>query len=622
MLAKKQVPVLSGWGYEQLFCENGDPIWPLANNQEKRAVRNVAKLFGADISFVSSSPNAESQSQNGLVVALGEEASRFAALYSHLTCRDHCCVSEFEELLLLQEKPSVVVVEFSRVTVDLINQLHNLGGGGIGIISGRGEAGLRVNILTRSASLYLCGVDSGYEKIELSPEDAAVGGDRDHLLDLLGGQAGVLALTTHSGVVDALLPGNLSLCVREGGLDADSTGNAPRCFLTDYCHRQEMGVDEAKAEGLLIGVDSIRSQVFIWNTCWGVPPSSPMLMDTSWSLLRAMLSHDGLGVLVTTWEISITGPGIIQPLLSSLCAGISVGDALSEANRSARWTEVGLRMCVFGDPQLKLAPQHEQSRSLPNKFADARRAFNDDPRTTEMHERRAKGAAFMRSHLLTAMASLSGENAAVDDGRNAERIRGISDATNSALEAVMAYEYAISHGIDTESIANPFGDRMRQAYLRFLAVNKPHRFRGWSELGSYVDQCMRTCRVCGRQAQSRLYSTFSLGYGRRRVVRCMCCGYVEDTPADACIQQSSFSDRQVVSIEGDLPVTSWSACLIFSSQLRSEMISVEWPADDAGSMAKSYRVASPLPVGPTDVLLAVVKEAEPAVFFVANVYTE
>jgi hypothetical protein len=104
--------------------------------------------------------------------------------------------------------------------------------------------------------------------------------------------------------------------------------------------------------GELLSPDAIAARVFVWDTCQGLMlPAS--VVDPRWGLAPRLFASPAIGAVILTWEPVVSEPSL-DPLARDLARGLSVGRALARLLAGRESRRMGHRMCLFGDPRLRL----------------------------------------------------------------------------------------------------------------------------------------------------------------------------------------------------------------------------------------------------------------------------
>ncbi|MEZ4300970.1 MAG: hypothetical protein R3B70_38905 [Polyangiaceae bacterium] len=291
---------------------------------------------------------------------------------------------------------------------------------------------------------------------------------------------------------------------------------------------------------------------------------------------------------MTTWEIIWTSPREHDPLLRDLRAGLPVGIALSRFLSKGDLARRRLRMCLLGDPDLRLAPVHKNSSPA------ERQSMLQPGRARDL-----EGVGFLRA--LVAMMGPSVPPAQLENVANASRL-------------VEMYEARSWLGAPTESEEAPFGAAMRGAVLD-LVVSRGRLTGDWLPVADQPhtrEPPEARCAACGDRTSVLVARLRLAGRPRRRVVLCPTCGFLEDAPAHArlwmCVEAGA------IELRGDLPASSWLATLALVSRDARLTRRWVWPADGAGAPVPRFVPPPPWPVGPSRLALFFMHRAELIVF--------
>lgn len=579
----------------------GRPVWPIATRAELLALCAMAELHGAELEHV---PDADAcrPDGDGLVIALGSELAREAHLYAHLTGRRSATVSDLSGLRHLP-KPDVVVVPWQRIDVSLLATLFPAGSEKLpGLICAHDAPSLRLQVLTRAAARALADLDLALAHALVEPDlprgliaengRARAGGaaSREEMLDVLAAGAGVLSITAHSDGIDAKL-GPRTLCSFEPLPTDAEPGRPPHCRITGHCYRHDRDVEGARADGLLISPASIAARVLALDVCTGFLTAGTAV-TANWGLMRSLLASPRIGAIVSSWYVSWFSSDRAFDLADRLLEGKPLGVAAAEHLSSPRMRATAERVCLFGDPDLRLPallPPADEAD------ADESRAIHVATRSEDTARRGLTARALADltfARLLVTSATLAGED------------RRRSAGTTHALDAWMRATCDGSNEGALDAIA-------RRARLRTCA----HFIR----TSSWIVQAWRPlaespqlqshevpCPACGRTSWAFRMEMRIAASPARRIVICPVCRLCEDAPED----WPAFGfdvGRGIVRLRAAERAPDWEACLVCEPPRRSLRKGWRWPRDDDGLPSLSFSPPGPWPTGPLEVAMVIMR---------------
>ena len=582
---------------DMLVNESGDAVWPIRSDVERKHLERMAETYGATM-VASPGTQGATRTATGTVVALGADVTSEARLYGHLTCRSVQVATDLRHLQTLP-LPEIVVTTTARVTADLLQHLYcRTSESAPGIVSAETLDKLRIQVLTRSAAAAVCGEDGG-TAVEIDCGVSINGRSwQDYSGDELSTElkrqltegAPLITLTTHSDGLHTFLTSDLALCnIQEEPAVADGH-SPPRCVLTGHCHLQNTTVEQVTASGGILAPRDIRGQIIIMNTCWGIVPDDGAL-GLNWGVGRGLMEHDSAGAIMTTWIISTTNARQSDGLTRALLRGQPAGRALARLNSSGKWRRMGLRMCLIGDPRVRLRPQQSEP-------PDGRSPV----RKRSLFERRTQigaigQAAFLRGLLMQAVSG------------SAAMVRHFGEqivvSSTSALQAVLAFEKTACEGGAVELPESGLGSQLRRTLLTYILCRGKVE-QDWTPLVRRIlpDSNDADCFLCGSAAVSLLYKFWTPGVAARRVTSCPCCGIVEDSPADVRMTYRWSGDRSI-QLAGDLPERKWSVGVRISSQLPVEHYQNSWHDDQNSQFPGMLPLDDSNLVGPLRLIVAI-----------------
>lgn len=564
--------------------ESGQPIWPVQTDGELNQLERVAALFGGELVSTKSELGATTP-RNGTVVALGTEVADAAALYAHLTLRTLLIAADLDDLKSLP-LPDVVVTLVPHMSAELFEFLYSRNSRRApGIICAETVEKLHTQVLTKSAAASVRGPigNAGVVDIDVGEtingkrwSDFSAESLSPSLKQELTKGSAVVSLTTHGDGLHMFLGPRLSLChVRHPPIDYYSRF-APRCALTGFCHLQAESIDDVEAYGGLLTPEAVRARAIILNTCWGITPADSAI-GLAWGVGRGFMEHELAGVVLTTWMISTTIGVHGSEVASALMTGETAGEVLARFNGSSKWQQHGLRMCLFGDPLLR----------LPAAPVPAPPVATEAPLRSE---RALRQAAFLRAMLMQSVAS----------SEYMARFFGnwIIETSTRSLQSVFAYEQAVFRGAAVEIPGADLGGHVRRSLMDYILCRGKVE-QDWTPL---VDQFVTDndappCYICGAAAVSVIQSLRIPDALKRRVTSCPRCGIIEDSPAD---QRFTFQWRDDCSIEvtGPIPKFRWSIGVRLSAQQFLEHFRAAWHCTGEDEMPTVLKLDQAHLIGP------------------------
>jgi hypothetical protein len=572
----------------------GGPVWPVAQRAQQAALEEVARLFQAKLKWVEASEAKPSAAFDEIVVALGQKAERAARLYAHLTGRNFIGVRRTAELRVLT--PSVVVTDRQLVSPGLLELLYQPGASesAPGLICGSSEEELLAQALIRSAASVLCAMPVQKIRVDIRPAmpfgRVQVGATvflgkasrNAEIREALGSGAGVLNIITHSDGVDADL-GSGILCP----LDSWSAGSfgrrPPACVSTNTCHRKNQLLDRVRGARFVISPCSISARILLWQGCFGVLFKGSSV-DPAWGLLPHFLRNPSLGAFLASWGILFPSAELSALLINCLLNGYSLGQALAFTIKQEAARAVQFRLCLFGDPRLRLP--------VPRSHGEISLAHHGDSTSSSVVSlTQPERISFLRAYLSVALQNCSPKEAKY---------------AREALAAVLDVERATGEGQPTEGIRREFGPRMRQSVLRFLSHRGSLPSLDWMRLAHRVaSRRGGRCRHCGEETVT-LRMNLSLSDAPLRILKtCSICGIIEDRPNDSSeifVDISNGTARW----GGQLPTSVWDASLLIDPPLRRLRFGLPWPKDASQMPKRHFRLPDGVPQGPFAVAIAII----------------
>jgi len=533
-----------------LLAANGEPVWPVRSQADYEMLQGVAGVCGAKLERVRGHIERATGGAEE-VLAFEEELFPLAELYAHLTGRS-VRLSKSSDTLREDLPPSVVVTEPGRLTSEFLDSLYSCRDlPAPGIICASNAAALRQQVLARSAAGALCGpththrVDL-YPLISMSESGVAdwkILGKEASIIairEALGLGAGVLTILTHSDGVDVYLSSNLHLCAMLRPLPNAVPNLGPTCQATGICHRQSKPLVEALQSEGVISTDAICTKVMVLNTCSGLLPPDGVV-DPLWGLGYQLLENPQIGAIVTRWKISFTSHAEINVLTDAIAAGLPIGEAVARFHRSLPPDSVAGRLCLLGDPRVRLSVKTDVECLTSNGRV---------PGSLQADPPEARPPAAIELNHLSKLSFLRACIRQAISGENAEP----PEAALQALKAIDGYEAATWQGLPLEGAAGLPGPLMRQAFLRYFFAHCK-LLNDWTHFAQMSESSAsgKPCFVCHKRTatfEGRFHGV--QGVVPRRVTTCPRCGIIEDVPANWDISLAIHASTRTIHLSGKL----------------------------------------------------------------------
>ncbi len=557
----------------------GSPVWPVRTESERIALEKITTVFAANMRTVTGAL-AESSAAGGLVVHLSAECRSDAQLYAHLTSRRCAAIANLDDV---KETPSVVITTPDGLTNGLLSRLysHAVTDEVPGIVCAH-VADLRSQVLVRAAAAHLLTAMTTrcvevfplhppdrvvVDSREIAPEDV----DRLHILNIIGSGAGVLAIQTHSDGQDAMLPAQLTLCSMDKvPHDADER-LSNRCVQTDQCHRSRHSVTDFIASSRFVSPNDFRARILIWDVCWGaIPPTG--IVHPAWGLGQRLLDNPSLGAVVAPWDLSIASMQLMEPLLDHIRNGWTVGSAVAHHNASRAARNLGHRMCVLGDPRVRIPASPTPRPPHPVCQLQA-------PRTRIPAQRGSAGFLELLLECMTTNEPITSQT--------------LGATGVAAKEKLLRYCEFVAGGLPVEGGPDASGPLLRSAIISCMRKRGPMILHEWMEQAIMLSAGTQAvpCPCC--QDQQNLLNVSIMIIPQiavtRCVKRCQRCGVIEDVPAENRV--SFLVDRNgFVRLDGPLPTNCWTAALMVRLQHTKRRLFRRWPARADGTPVRVMRL--------------------------------
>lgn len=559
-----------------LFHYQGMPVWPVRNASEKSSLESLVRSLGGKLEFVF---EVEEEPLCGLelVVGLGVESFEEAKLYAHLTKRDCKLAHNLDEMRKLPQ-PSVVVTTIEYADETLFDFLYVSAPlqTAPGVVFSYGND-LRTQVLARSVAVQLIGlrhlekrridinamVDCGV----CSLDGYSFLGNRStptEFREAIASNAGLLSLTSHSDGIDVWLSEDLVFCPIRSTDIRDHASPAPSCVVTGICHRCNRQLSQVVGSDLLLHPDIIRAHVMIICVCWGLYPSRH-IHSTDSAFSRAVLQNLSVGALLTTWEINIHDLSVTAELFHNVSSGMTLGEALAIHLSSDASERKFHKMCLIGDPSIRLAESNE-----PDPFASVRTVIK------------------MPVPSARCIASISILKLILSQFEGA--------AASEAMESIVDYEKMLIEGLRYDE---DLGDRFRRQAVDFLSSHDTMLSKVWTPFADLVEVFpeRKVCNVCDRRTITRKYALRIPGAAARCETTCPSCGSISDSPADQSLSMSVKADGTIHLI-GEIPNQRWHGRVVVERFFTKENTTWVWPEGDDGKPLRTFQVPEPFPAVP------------------------
>ncbi|MGP9811476.1 hypothetical protein ACTZWT_08200 [Rhodopseudomonas sp. NSM] len=493
----------------------------------------------------------------GDIVAFGNEAVPAAALYSELTGRPWRVAATIGAGALARCK--VIVALTTRIDDELIEIVFGERRDAYpGLIIAATPERLRCRVLSCAAALAADGEDRPH-RVELIPgldietiasADTTLLGRRSRAADIraaLGRGDSAVLIHGHGDGIDGDL-GPLVLCPVDDAWRARLPDAAPVCRITARCYRNrhDLGSDAHRAAQLF--ASQIAARVLIWNTCIGFP-SQHGLVGREWGAGVLLAESPSIGALLTTWRITMAPATLPAALLDRLMAGATIGEALVAINARADAQRAGYQLCLFGDPDLRIAP----------------------PRTATPQPRAAQSRKPPRGVQLTAADPAARViELCVRDApalqtlpKQARREANLRRYLRSALLRYQQTQVAATRA------------RLRRGLVAHAAARGGLRDL-WIPHAAIVADGKEACPHCGAPAMRFAADLDHLGIAPRVLLNCSRCEIVADRPAALPVSATVTHDG--VALRADVEAGCWDAMLVASSRWPVAPRIRRWPA--------------------------------------------
>jgi hypothetical protein len=479
------------------------------------------------------------------------------------------------------EFASVIVTTAGHFTYELLERVYSrrVGQPVTGIVVAQNEASLHRQVILRSAAARLCG-PLRHSRIDIMPPLSA---KRERGVKVLGNHAGasevrkafeagagLLNIVTHSDGVDAYF-GDVTLC-SVGAMTLDGVDGVPRCVARGVCHRHHVTIKQALDANYLMRPIEAAARLIVFHTCRGAL-AAEALVNPAWGLITGFLDNPRIGAVATTWEMNLLDredPGrAARPLQRGTVVGQALGEFLDLPAVRAR----NVRMCLFGDPRLRLP------------------ANSAAPRKNERRRWEVGAHLFLQQFL------------------KLQKAQAAADLQPLVLKAGRALSRYLKGRKSGEQTSAEAGRELREALMDVICD------KGCATDWQRFAKLERTfsppfgCPQCGARTQTWIMRIVAQANSRRRVVNCPRCGTIDESPAEYP-DLAVWLDQKVLHLRGSLPDGEWSARLLIDpgtekgeSPARRWMA---WPAEKDGTPARSIEIGDALEGWPMNLTLVLI----------------
>jgi hypothetical protein len=560
---------------------NGRPVWPLADPADRSAVAEACRTFDRTIAWVEAVPGAGA-SGSDVVVAYGAEAVAVASLYAHLTGRRLEVARDRAELSRLR-RYKVIVCLMERIDDDLLEGMYaGRRRSSPGLITGATQAELRLRALV-CAVAATADVRELPHRVELLPsfDIATVPGDNhtiigrqsaaDDIRTALARGASAVMIHGHGDGIDGDF-GSLVLCPVDDEWQRRVDEHAPVCRTTGLCYRRKVAIASAEYAAARLHPAQISARALLWNTCVGFP-SPHTLVHPRWGAGSGLASSARIGAFLTTWRIVIAAPTLTMHLMDRIMAGETLGSALARHNMSAPARRSADTLCLFGDPDTRVAPMASTRRAAPRRAGPAARP-RTPPKPQDPHADPA--LRFIDSCLGNPRA------------RRASGSEPILDDLHARACEALAQARAARPGRDEAGVDS--SDRLRTAFATYAAHRGTVRDLWLPKAGSIEAAGNEPCGSCGSMAV-RYRADFSRTQMPPRVlIICNRCEVVADRPERRAVSaRVAHAGIELLGEELDSPA--WAGVVTVRSRWPVTPRYWTWPADPAGRPARFRSLA-------------------------------
>lgn len=557
-----------------------EPVWPVFTQNQYKLLAAICEKCYASVTEVEGRPQSNRQ-REGEVVYYPQHLSDAAALYGHLTNRN---VRRLEDTRSLAEA-SVLLTHYEELTHELIEKLYSesLGDSVPGIICISATKPVHDQVLYYAATAHLTGppADKAVAFNPLAPLNIIdcnrailVGGNtpNDVVHDLLREHRALKLVVTHSDGLDAFWGERLTMCgIRDRLRTAMSP--APRCVESGWCHRQKITVDAALKDGRLLSPAEVSAWILFWGVCWGVYVNAHV-NHTQWSVTRQFTEAHLTSAIVTSWSVELFSPDLVSMFVTDALEGMTVGQIVRRLISSTSGRRSQLRLCLMGDPRVRLYAMPKQSRVEPQTPAKIliRPDAATDGDSVELQ--------FLKLLIETGPT----------DGPGAQVARELSNILTDVARSRPSR--------DTRSSVS----RIQSLMTTYLSISGLILVPRWISKADYRPALLRKPRFCSwclpRQRRIRQFVADICGLKRHFSV-CSVCGIIEDLPLRSRLK--AFVDANRIRLEGIPKELPWTGGILVMPQVQSEHLRIPWQCNLRDRPTSVMTIDQALPTGPIDV---------------------
>jgi hypothetical protein len=576
--------------YSCVYGKDGRPVWPVSPGGSgamlERYVSGEQKLLThVEIETLHTHKPADAPALSGLVVAYGSEVELPARLYAHLTTRDFMTVRDISELPE-NARIAVVVLLADKLDLRLLERLYDTSAQlGIGLVYGRDRSELLDQVLVRSAAVRVgwrprpkAEVQHAGEDVRGTVFDAELAA---RLKSRIGAGASVVAVVGHSDGIDAGLDTGVLACPLDDTQGLESLQGVPPCVRSGVCGHFGISIADGLKSGQLFTARSFKATIIIWAVCGGMV-SADGPVDRAVSFVHRLLQNHNVGALVTTWHCAFNPENIVD-ISMELLRGTSLGTAIGRHNARPESTTLGKRVCLIGDPALRIAVRRDQDRTV---AADRPSSAPSDVLSSAYGA--PNGAPMPLSPATKAQSIL-------------EYCVERNLVYNPQLQVAIDAQTAIRDG---RTLPRP-GSSHVQDVLTWLLFRGPV-YPTW--LAVATDISARSCRcphsACGAQAIELRGST-GISNEYRLITACPNCFVVADVSERSDLGLRFFDSNNLM-FTGTLPRPPVAAGVLVWSQRKK--FSQTWPTQSSGQLERYCVVDVGAPAGVATVAVFVVHD--------------
>ncbi|TDH18055.1 hypothetical protein EXU57_24595 [Segetibacter sp. 3557_3] len=366
---------------DEILLFNDFPVWPVLDDKEEYSLRNLANVFEGKLQFVEEGfvkKRSKIIQDRGIVIAW-KDCSTIAKLYAHLTFREFIITND--PIRAFKGYNSAVILGLqSDLSYEILDAFYDPlnNGGNVGFIYSHNLAGLRRQALLKSATLYWNNIAS-IDRIDWYPDiktlfpqnsfHSVIGYStpKDTIKKTLEKPPAILNIFAHSDGLDMKLsPFTLCPIKSLSPLGDNAPSNPPFCVVNSYCYRLNQKMENALKNDLLLSPEKLKARILILNSCFGIR-FSPNRINPSWQIAIQLMNSTYLGAIVITWKIIQTNPDLIEPLITEILKGQTIGQSVAQFNLSENALKYDIQFGILGDPECKLPSTPRIYLSMANK---------------------------------------------------------------------------------------------------------------------------------------------------------------------------------------------------------------------------------------------------------------